>query len=149
MILIRFILILSLGLIVMGCNRDFGRDYHLDEESFDAESLKMVEQRTGLTLPAGSRGLNMFYQGSQIDPSFVAKIEIPAYSQEVLIKQIEQIHNEDGSVTGSLTEKVTWWNPSELTIQVERQFSLDMNYVRIIFCEENERCILYLEWIKI
>ena len=138
-----------LALFIMGCGSDIGKDYSLDEKSFDADSLKMVEQHTGIQLPTDARGLNMFYQGSHIDPAFVAKIKIPQSSQESLSRQIEKIPNQAGSVSGSLTEKIIWWNPLKAKILIQKQYTVDMNYVRAILCQENEQLMLYVEWIKI
>ena len=135
-------------LCIVGCGSDIGKDYSLDEKSFDADTLKMIEQRTGIQLPSDAQGLNMFYQGSQIDPSFIAKIKIPQSSREAIARQIKEIPNKDGSVSGSLAEKVNWWTPSKSTIHTERQFTVDMNYVHAILCQENGRWILYVEWIK-
>ena len=64
--MLRIILSLVLTLCVTGC----GGNYTLDQKSFTAEKLKMVEQRTGITLPTGSQGLNMFYKGEPMDPLF-------------------------------------------------------------------------------
>lgn len=145
----RNIIILSLLILTAGCG-DIEKDYSLDEKAFDAGSLKMVEQCTGIKLPAGSRGLNMFYQGNQIDPSFVAKIQIPESSKDEISNRIERLHPQDGTVVnGSLTKKVSWWDPSLGTILIQRHSSLDGNYVRAILCQENAYLVLYLEWVTI
>ncbi len=148
--LVESILISGLAVTLAACGDRIAQgDYHLDQASFTIDALKMVEQRTGLTLPAGSRGLNMFYQGSYVDPSFIAKIEIPASSQESLAKKIALIPNKDGYLSGSLTTKVDWWNPFEGIILTEGQVSLQMDYVHIVLCEEKGRWLLYVEWVKI
>ena len=153
----RTVLILSVALVFAGCGRNPGTpqldkstsDHHLDETTFDAAALALVQRDTGIRLPAGSRGLNMFYQGSTLDPSFVAKIQIPAASGDELAKQIEQIQSQTGTVSGSLTERVPWWNPTNGTIRVQRQSNPGGNYLRAILSHEADRLILYLEWIKI
>lgn len=143
-----FIFVFGLLLMAFGGGNFSNADYNLDERSFTAESLKMIEQNTGLAFPVGSRGLHMFYQNS-LDPAFVAKVEIPADSKDILIKQIEQIQNKDGSVAESLTEKVTWWKPSEATIRIERQFTRDASHIHVLFCQEQERWVIYLTWFSI
>ena len=45
--------------IFFGGNSSF-LDYHLNERSFTTESLKLIEENTGLSFSSGSRGLNMF-----------------------------------------------------------------------------------------
>ena len=153
----RSILIFSLALVLAGCGRkasDFPLDQSisdriLDESTFDAATLAMVQQDTGIALPDGSRGLYMFYQGSTLDPSFVAKIQIPSATGDDLARRLEQLPNQDGMVNGSLTEKVTWWNPSGGIVRVQRQYNPNGNYLRAILTQENDLLALYLEWIKI
>ena len=124
------------------------RDYLLDEQSFDAEWLKVVEQKTGIPIPAGSRGLNMFYQGQVIDPSLHAKVEIPASSEEALAKHIEEIHS-TGSIGDSSMENLSWWNPADATKHVERAYQIETGWVYVLLCEEDGRRILYLLWFQV
>jgi len=134
--------------IFFGGNFSF-LDYHLNERSFTSESLKLIEENTGLSLSSGSRGLNMFYCGSKcIDQSFIAKVEIPKSSKDFLIKQIEQIKNTDFHCKdgNQLEKRVTWWKPSKITIRIERQFYSKTGITHIWFCQEGERWILYLHW---
>jgi len=132
----------AVAFVVTGC----GGNYSLDKKAFTAEKLKMVEQRTGVTFPAGSQGLNMFYKGEPMDPYFVAKIQIPQASHEQLLKRIEQIRNEEIHVSGSVTTNLPWWTPSKEATRMERQFKLNGDYVHLVLCEENDRWVLYLEW---
>ena len=136
-------------LVLMGCGPKFGDDYELDANTFTAEKFALIEQRTGITIPADSHGINMFYEGSQIDPAFVAKIEIPAASQESLAKQIDQIPIGDVHVSNPLSEKTAWWKPSKAATKSERQFMLNSAYVHVLLCNEDGRWILYLEWASV
>jgi len=119
--------------------------YELDARSFTSESLKMVEERIQITLPNGSRGLNMLFDGSHVDPSLVAKIEIPAASHEAVAKQLEPFPGKGRCVT-SLSKRVTWWNPSAATIRIQRGLMPGGDSVFVLLCEENGRWILYVEW---
>lgn len=158
----RSLVILALVVVLSGCGRNpadpqldwsrddwHGGDRHLDETTFDYATLEMVQRETGIQLPDGSRGLNMFYQGSGIDPAFVAKVHIPDSSREELASRLEEIRNKDGTVHGSLTEVVTWWTPPNGIIRVQRQFDRGGDYVRAILCQEDNQLVLYLEWVKI
>ena len=150
----RTILILSLALMLTGCDpgagsvrlEDSTSDHKLDETTFDAKALALVQKDTGIQLPDGSRGLNMFYQGSTLDHSFVAKIQIPDSSGDELAGRIEKIRHENGTIGGSLTEKVSWWTPSTGTIRARRQFNPGGDYVRAILSQEEDRLVLYVEW---
>ena len=145
----RILWMTVLGLFVAGCGQGRNGDYHLDEKSFGADSLKMISQRIGIALPPASKGLHLYYQGAQIDPSFVAKIEIPASSSDAMLDDLKKLVNRAGGVSGSLTSKVSWWSPVASTIRVQRQLTVDGNYVRVLLCEEPDRWALYVEWIKI
>jgi hypothetical protein len=126
-------------------------DYSCDERTFDAKQLAMVEKCTTIALPPGSRGLNLMYDGSHVDPSFIAKIEIPPSSEEAMIKQLERIPYEEIGVSGSMTEKAAWWNPSPSTTIMTRVSETIVRFVlvRVWLCKENGRVVLYLEWIHL
>lgn len=124
-----------------------GPDYSLDEKTFDAEALAMVEKNTGLTLPPGTRGLNLFYKRFAIDPSFYAKVEIPGSSGEALAAQIGRIPDRSGSVSETITQTLPWWRPAEATTVVKRLYFENNDGVQAILCKEGNRWILYLEWI--
>jgi hypothetical protein len=141
--MMRIMLILVLALSVVGC----GGNYTLDQKSFTPEKLKMVEQSTGVALPAGSKGLNMVYKGEPVDPYFVANIEIPENSHDELRGRIGQIRNEEIHVSGSPTTRFSWWKVSKETTRIERQFHAKPDYyVHLVLCEESGRWILYVEW---
>ncbi len=145
----RVILMLQIAIVIFGCSRDKSTtDYHLDENTFDNKTLEMIQKNMGMTLPDKSRGLHLFWKGYAVDPAFVAKVEIPEAAQDEVRNKLENIQNHDGSVTGSLTDKVTWWKPSGVE-KVTRQFLHDGNYVFILFCKEGDRYVIYIEWIKI
>jgi len=135
--------------MLVGCGPKFGDDYELDEHTFTTEKFAFIEQRTGLTIPADSHGMNMFYEGSQIDPAFVAKIEIPASSGESFAKQLDQIPVGEMHVSNPLSEKIPWWKPSKAATKSERQFMLNSAYVHVLLCNEDGRWILYLEWASV
>jgi hypothetical protein len=146
----RSFAIVSLAFALTGCGNWHEGNRRLDEKTFDSAALAMVQKETGIDLPDGSRGLRMFYDGtSSIDPSFVAKIQIPEASGDELAKRIEQIRNHDGTVSSSLADKVTWWTPSNGVIRVQRQFNPRGDYIRAILSQETNQLVLYVEWVKI
>jgi hypothetical protein len=151
-------LVVALGavLAVAGCdcnarNAPIERnmtDYFLDESTFDHATVEMVQKDIGLRLPAGSRGLNMFYQGSTLDPAFVAQIEIPASAADELASRIKKIR-EAGTISESLSKKVTWWNPAVGAVLVDRQSDPNGDYLHLVLSREKERVVLYVEWCKV
>lgn len=142
---VTLFLILVLGVIMSACSRG---DYELDEKSFNAKSLELVRERTGLMIPTNAHGLNMFYSGRHVDPWFLAKIEIPASSAEVFMKGLEQFPSPTRHATNPISEKrPAWWGPLETTIRSDRSFIRSNSAVHLLLCYEDGRWILYVEWI--
>lgn len=120
----------------------------LDSQSFDVDALKMVEDKTDLRLPTGTKGLNLLYHGERIDPAFVAKLKIQEESHELIFKELEHIPNLSGAISGSHSEEVTWWTPRQGTIHVERLYVTNGCCVHALLSKENNGLFLYLEWIQ-
>ena len=139
-------LILCLCVVSIGCSRSF-RNYELDDHSFTAADLQTVQERTGIQLPTGSRGLNLYYNQPQFHPSFIAKIEIPTNTIDSVARQMERIPNEDYHFTNSISEKMSWWNPSNSEGAIKRQFVLTHSgFVDIQICKETNRWLFYAYW---
>lgn len=140
------LLVLTAILMLSSCSRSrWTREFELDDKTFDAEAMKMVETDSGLKLPAGAKGLNFHFK-PPIDPAFVAKIEIPADSRENLQKQIEAIKNEPINRSGALSTKVTWWSPPAGSILIDRQGKqADWVYLRVVLTHEGGRYFLYVD----
>jgi hypothetical protein len=136
----------ALTLFAIGCDSRRGKNYELDARSFAPENLRMIEKQTGIAIPDGSRGLNLLYEGRQIDPAFAAKVEIPAASHEEVAEMIRRFRNSDTHVHNPISERVAWWNVRKNVIREERAFSTDTNLVHVLLCEEGGRWFLYLEW---
>jgi hypothetical protein len=116
--------------------------------SFDPTSLRLVEQKTGLKLPPQSNRVDLLYDGYQIDPSFVAKIQIPLGSEEMLRTQIEKFKAEEIHLANSLSTKVGWWNLDASKEQLNRQYIYNSGYVHAILSYDHEQLYLYIEWIS-
>jgi hypothetical protein len=126
----------------------FGDDYTLDASNFDAKAMETVEQCSGLSMPSGARGLNMFYQGSGIDDAFVAKIQIPQENVMAVAQQIEHLSGTSASASESLTNGLTWWNPESMTIKTQRELRIDSDFLRVILGQEKNAWILLVQWIS-
>ncbi len=140
-------LILILLLIAFWAARFFvhSTDYTLGETNFTRNALTVVEKRSRLKLPDKSRGLNMVYEGSRGDAAFVAKIGIPSDAEDKIKQQIEQCANEDYHTIGPLSEKVSWWNPAQLKVVLEREYTVDSSCVHVLLCHDNQQVVLFVE----
>ena len=120
------------------------REFELNENSFDAEAMQMVRDDSGLTIPGGAKGLNFRYS-PPVDPSFVARIEIPEASRTKIVSEIEAISNEEINISGGPGAKVGWWPPVGVKVIIDRQcHQTDGDYFRAILTEEDGRTILYV-----
>ena len=141
--------LVSVVLLLVGCGDRTTRGYHLNEKSFDAQALRMVEDSIGFGLPKGTRGLHMFYVGSSIDPAFVAKVEIPTSEWETTVAKIQGLegipHAGDNDVYNSLTGQVKWWSPTNRTV-FKRYYRVHC-LVGVWCCKEDAASVLYLEWV--
>lgn len=132
--------------IVIAASFYHSANYTLDQSNFTTNALALVEKQTRLKIPPGSRGLNMVYDGFQIDPAFVAKIEIPANAEMGLKSQIEGITNQEYHPIGLLSEKISWWKPVKNETTLERTYAVNSSLTRLILCHQDSQTVLYVEW---
>ncbi len=137
---------LALFCTIAGCDLTFGESYELDGSTFDAEALKTVETNAGIVLPADSRGLNMVYQGDTIDPSFIAKIQIPADGVDALAEQITQFEHDSVEVMSGITSHRPWWDVDALDVRVHRKVD-GIDYVELILGEADGKWFLLVMWV--
>ena len=136
--------VIVLFLLLFGCSK-YDRDFELDEQSFNLETLQCIEKAVGFPLPTNARGLNYYYK-APVDPSFVAKVEMPSSARGDLLQRISAITNEDVHVAGAISERVQWWTPTKGKMLIDRQRTSGEAYQHAILAEEGGRLILYLEW---
>lgn len=143
----KTIILLTICIVLIACGK-FSGNYERDARSFTSKELKMVEERVGIPIPSDSRGLNLYNAQAEIDPSFIAKIEISSASSESVFKEIERMPNESISITNYLLQKVTWWRPAFAPVQIERRFFRhpEGDFVDILLCDESGHTILYVDW---
>lgn len=140
------VVILTVVAIAVAALLYHSANYTLDQSNFTTNSLALVERQIRLQMPPGSRGLKMVYKGFQIDPAFVAKIEIPASAEMGLKSQIEGITNQEYHPIGLLSEKVSWWKPVNNETTLERTYAVDSSLARVILCRQDSHIVLYVEW---
>lgn len=136
-------------ILFLGCNNHAYNEYHLTKKNFNMKELDKISKLTKIHFPKNSSGINMYYNGKNLDPSFIAKIELPIIEKEFIKEQLQNFIENPGTVEGSLSTKVDWWNPNQLIVVFSRQYLEDGNYVKAILCQKNDSCILFVEWIKI
>ena len=91
MITTRCMALFFLIVLTIGCGLPHAKDYQLNHTSFSAKRLNQVEQETGITLPKGARGLNLFCDNtSGFTPGYLAKIEIPAGKSQAFVQQLKK-----------------------------------------------------------
>ena len=125
------------------------QEYNLYEGGFTPDSMSIVEKKTHLKFPDGSRGLKMYYDARGFNLVFAVKIEIPPDREEAMIQNLESIPRSSvNDVLNSASTRVTWWTPQAGTILIDRLLDdpHSGNFVHAFLCHENKRLILYLEF---
>ena len=140
----RQTIVVSLLLLVIGCSKYY-QDFELDERSFDHATMQMIQTNTGINLPPDARGLNFFYK-APIDPSFLAKIEIPAGSQAALLAQLATITNEHVQVSSAVGSRIKWWTPTKGKVLIDRQRAGGDTYYHAVLTDDGGRLFLYFDW---
>jgi hypothetical protein len=142
----KTVILMSLLVVLAGCN-DSRKNQEFDAQSFTPHQLRMVEERAGISIPSGSRGLNLYDAQAEVDPSFIAKIWIPTASTNEIVTEIERLPSQSISVTNYLVNRVTWWHPAAASTRIERRFfQLTGDFVSVLLCEEDSQTILYVDW---
>ena len=144
-----FLLLYPLGVCVfVGC---FDSDYSRTEETFTKSDLQMIEERCEIKLPPTAKGLILFYDMKTcIDPSFVAKIQIPAQDIADLKKQINSQQYDTATISGTLlSSKTTWWLDEKKATYSRPVTTRKAALVRYFTDETCEQVFLYIEWILI
>ncbi|SRR5581483_596580 len=138
--------IVAMSMLFMSCNRMF-HAHESDASSFSTKDMALVETNSGIRMPPGSRGLNLYVDGS-LDEAFVSKIEIPAAASKAMVSSVQSLPNEEISVVNPLYSKVNWWLPRRDTIQVERHYvrRTDVVYIHVIVSDEGGRWFVYVCW---
>ena len=142
----RLVFLFLITVCLMGCGKGT-RDYELVSADFGADTLLMVEKEMGLKLPAGAKGLNFYYK-APIDPAFIAKIEIPSDAKDGMEKLLSAFPNKPFNSSGGLSDRISWWTPTEGRVIQDRMF-FDANNGqsrRVILTEKDGRWFLYLDW---
>lgn len=145
--MLRFLKILAVCLLA-GCDLNFGGDYTLNALSFTDEHLKTIERVSHLTLPEGTRGLNMFYQGSGIDDALIAKLEIPEEKVLTIMNEIEMIKGTEGVASESIAVGHDWWSENMMNIKLHRKLNVRSDYLEMILGQEEDNWILLLKWVS-
>ncbi len=120
-------------------------DYNLDKSSFNDEHLKMIEEDTGLQLPTGSIGLDLYYKKDRrLEPMYWAKIEIPEAKKDELLGQITPIENGNKEIFletyKNCLEPLAWWQPTRQTLIAQRYY----RKVIVWFSKDDKRWLLYV-----
>lgn len=142
--IMKILLFILVSLLLTGCGSRWYGEFELDETTFDSEAMQTIKDDTGFDLPEGTRGLGFRYS-PPIDPSFVARLEIPKEYRNKVLKQIEAIPNEGIRMSEGPGEKVTWWPPSQGLVIIDRDCRQANNYFRAILTQEGDRVVLYLD----
>jgi hypothetical protein len=110
----------------------------------------MVQQRAGIVFPDGTSGVRLSYFGDGIDPLLFASIRIPESAHQAFLDQLRALPDRRGDIVLPSHIKVPWWGSvPEDNVVLTRLYDHEGNGVKLRYCREAERWILYVLWIKV
>jgi len=133
-----------LCLLNAGCGSDV---YEKDAKSFDAASLRMIQDKTGLHLPDGSKGLHIIVR-ERDNLTFAACIEIPVSGLETLKEELSRKKSRDGEILKGLVAPLSWWNPSDGVV-LEKLFVKGMDGIEVFLCNRDDRWLLFVYFVSV
>jgi len=136
--------IFLLTLFLIGCGKGF-KEYDLDQTSFGADTMKLIEDASGIKIPGGAKGLRFHYI-PPIDPIYFAKIEIPDADRKTLEAQIERFKDGKEFPDNFANDRCDWWPSSFTNAVISRKAVLDYYYLELYLMKEDGRLILYLKY---
>jgi len=119
--------------------------YEVHEKSFGAKKLKMIEERTGLRFPDGTRGLNMVVDEDRA-MCFAAKILIPELAYEPFARQIMEMKAKAGYMDLTITNNLSWWHPS---VDTRKLYGDTTDGLEIYLCREDGQWVLYVLYVSV
>ncbi|MEO5957894.1 MAG: hypothetical protein ABIZ49_05795 [Opitutaceae bacterium] len=124
----------------------WGTTVELSEAKFDAAYLQEVSARTGLNFPAGTRGIEYYYNVG-IDASLVAKLVIPKKGFDELLQNELFRAGKSDRIESFLGSRMKWWHVSKLTNRLDRFMPLQRgDFVQCWLGEESNKLILCVSW---
>ncbi|MCK5802982.1 MAG: hypothetical protein KAI66_09130 [Lentisphaeria bacterium] len=137
-----------LCVVLLGCGRD-STEYELDESSFGANTIKIIEKECGITLPAGSKGLKFHYV-PPIDPIVFAKLAIPADGGKAVETWLTGLTFSGTSFPEDFADdRCKWWPSSPRSVIMSKQGFANGYYIETYLVQEKEQLILYLKYFTI
>jgi len=137
-----------LACVAMTSCLEFGEKVDLAAPQITSTHLKQIESLSGIELPAGTTGLAYHYDGSGIDPSFEAKLRIPADKVDPFLKsKALEGRVTETPTTVSGTHHQSWWKPDNLSLIAQGERKDQNPYVGYFFGKEGSDHVLYIQWI--
>lgn len=136
------VVLLSLGLL--GCGRGL-REHDLDQDSFGADTIKLIEDASGIKMPPGAKGLRFHYI-PPIDPIYFAKIGLPDTARETIEAQMDRMHSSGTFPDNFANDRCNWW-PAGFTNTLKSAKSASGNScLELYLMKEDGQLILYLKY---
>ncbi|MCK4635420.1 MAG: hypothetical protein KAT32_01015 [Candidatus Moranbacteria bacterium] len=105
--------------------------------------LSRIESESNIDFPDSSNIID-FDKKPPIDPIIIAKISISESSVEKMKEDIESKTEYSGSVSGALSESMSWWTPNQVIVE-KTYWSSEHILVHVILSKQNNEYFVYIE----
>ena len=141
-------LILLVSFMTAGCDLKFGDDIELSGAAFDSTKLAEVSALTGVSFPAGARGVGYYYLGSGIDDALAAKVMIPDHEVYEFKSNTAMTTGADSKASIQIGRSKPWWKIDGLADRIDRKLDLpDARFLELTCGREGSDFVVYLSWI--
>jgi hypothetical protein len=138
-----------LCLAFIGCSNNTARhEYDLDQNSFKAETIRQIENESGIKIPDGAKGLRFHYI-PPIDPIVFAKIKIPAEAAKLMEAQIAALTDMPDFPHNFANDRCSWWPAEQENVIISKKAFNNGYYLETYFVREKEQIVLYLKYFTI
>jgi hypothetical protein len=137
----------TLCLAISHGSRDL-REYDLDEQSFQADTLAKIQKESVMVLPEGAKGLRFHYV-PPIDPIFFARIAIPSNAEKIMAQRIEGLPASPPFPHDFANQRCAWWPTDPKGVILSRQAFQNGWHLEIHLVREKEQLIFYLKYFTI
>ncbi len=136
--------------MLLGCDRHRDlTEYELNENSFDAEAMAMIEHEIGIDIPDDAMGLR-FHHIPPIDPIVFAKIKIPDDTEKLIEKQIGTLtFNGTDFPKGFANGRCKWWPSTIDNAKLSKKAFNNGYYIELYLVKDKKEIILYIKYFTI
>ncbi|MGC3990149.1 MAG: hypothetical protein QM796_10805 [Chthoniobacteraceae bacterium] len=114
-----------------------------DKELNTAAQMKQIQRDTELDFPPSAVVERFVLRNAEYNPNWLAKLNMP--KQAGADFKTKALAKKSLSNVFFKPPKEAWWKPAQPTLVLHYLTSIN-SFVTVVTSEENQRCVIYLQW---